>query len=313
MSVVSTCDDLARKKWINLTDNATYELTAEGRVQSEEIANTMESLAHRIKTQILSPSAAARNATAGYFALAILKMLAGFFSGSVGLIADGADTTVDTASSAIVWAGIKFKKDTLGTVIILGLMFLTAAILFFDSASSIIKNVQGIFPPISMPIMVIVIELIAMLSMYVLSLYQRIVGNRNQSLALISQTIDSKNSVYSSAAVIVGVIFSIFGIYWVDAIVGGFIAVRISIDGISLTREVAKSMSGQQPEFSKFKSPIEKRLEQRRLDNFRNWILYAIYKGKLSTKQELVDSLEKTFRPSYLPAAYTEFSGWNGR
>jgi cation diffusion facilitator family transporter len=306
-SVVSTCDDLARKKLIKLADNATYELTAEGRVQAEEIVNDMESLVRRIETQILNPSAAARNATAGYFVLAILKMLAGFFSGSVGLIADGADTTVDTASSAIVWAGIKLKKDTLGTMIILGLMFLTAAILFYDSASSIIKNVHGIFPPISMPIMVIVIELIAMLSMFVLSMYQRIVGNRNQSLALISQSIDSKNSVYSSAAVIVGVIFSIFGIYWVDAIVGAFIAVRISIDGISLTREVAKSMSGQQPEFSKFKLPIERRFEQSRLDNFRNWILYSIYKNKLCTKQELVASLEKTFRPSYLPTSYNEF------
>ena len=113
MSVEATCDDLARKKWIKLADNATYELTAEGRVQAEEIANDMESLFHRIETQILNPSAAARNATAGYFVLAILKMLAGFFSGSVGLIADGADTTVDTASSAIVWAGIKFKKEIL--------------------------------------------------------------------------------------------------------------------------------------------------------------------------------------------------------
>ena len=307
LSVAATCDDLASKKWIKLTDNATYELTAEGRVQAEEIAKDMESLVHRIETQILNPSAAARNATAGYFALAILKMLAGFFSGSVGLIADGADTTVDTASSAIVWAGIKFKKEIVGTIIILGLMFLTAAILFYDSASSIIKNVHGIFPPISMPIMVIVIELIAMLSMYVLSLYQRVVGNRNQSLALISQSIDSKNSIYSSGAVIVGVIFSLFGIYWVDAIVGAFIAVRISIDGVSLTREVDKSMKGQQPEFSKFKLPIEKRLEQLRLDNFRNWILYSIYKDKLCTKQELVASLEKTFRPSYMPAAFNEF------
>ena len=136
LCVASTCDDLVRKELIKLSDNAAYELTAVGRVQAEEIASDMESLVHRIETQISSPSAAARNATAGYLVLAVLKMSAGFFSGSVGLIADGADTTVDTASSGIVWAGIKFKKDTLGTVIILGLMFLTAAILFYDSANS---------------------------------------------------------------------------------------------------------------------------------------------------------------------------------
>jgi cation diffusion facilitator family transporter len=306
-SAAATCDDLVHKKWIKLTDSTTYELTNEGRAQAEETVNKMERGVHLLETQILSPSAAARNATAGYFVLAVLKMLAGFISGSVGLIADGADTTVDTASSAIVWAGIKFKKEILGTIIILGLMFLTAVILFYDSANSIIEGVQGIFLPISMPIMVIVIELIAVLSMFVLSLYQRVVGKRNQSLALISQSIDSKNSIYSSAAVIVGVIFSLFGIYWVDAVVGAFIAVRISIDGIDLTREVAKSMRGQQPEFSKFKMPFEKQIQQRRLDNLRNWILYTIYKDKLSTKQELVSSLEKTFRPNYMPAAFTEF------
>lgn len=307
LSVAVTCDEMVRKKWIKLTDNATYELTAEGRVQAEEIADDMESVVHRIETQMLSPSAAARNATAGYFVLAILKMLAGLFSGSIGLIADGADTTVDTASSAIVWAGIKLKKEIICTIIILGLMFLTAVILFYNSANAIIENIQGAFLPIYSPVVVIVIEAIAIVSMYILSLYQRIVGNRNQSLALISQSIDSKNSVYSSAAVIIGVIFSIYGIHWVDAIVGAFIAVKISTDGVSLTREIRRSMKGEQPEFSKFKLPIEKRFEQFRLDNIRNWILYTLHTSKSRTKQGLVDSLEKTFRPSYFPAAFNEF------
>ncbi len=66
-------------------------------------------------------------------------------------------------------------------------------------------------------------------------------------------------------------------------------------------------MRGQLPEFSKFKLPIERRFEQSRLDNFRNWILYSIYKDKSSTKQELVASLEKTFRPSYMPTSFNEF------
>ena len=307
LSVGATCDDMMRKKWIKLTDNGTYELTDEGRVQAEETANTIERGVRTLETQILKPTSAARNATASYVVLALLKMSVGFFSGSVGLISDGADTTVDTAASGIVWAGIKFKKESVGTITIIGLMFLTAVILFYDSANSIIENLQGTFVHMSMPIAVIAVELIAMLSMFVLSLYQRVVGKRNQSLALISQSVDSKNSIYSSAAVIIGAIFSIFGIYLVDAIVGAFIAVRISLDGIDLTREVTKAVKGQQPEFSKFKLPFEKQIEQHHLDNFRNWILYSIYKEKLRTKQQIVDSLEKTFRPSFMPAVFNEF------
>jgi Co/Zn/Cd efflux system component len=147
-----------------------------------------------------------------------------------------------------------------------------------------------------------------MLSMFTLSLYQRFVGKRSQSLALISQSIDSKNSVYASAAVIVGAVFSIFGIYWVDAVVGGFIAVRICLDGFDLSSDVFKTLKGQKPEFSKFKIPFEKQIEQRRMDYFRNWTMYSIDEDKLCTKQEIVASLEKAFRPSYIPQLFTEFT-----
>jgi Co/Zn/Cd efflux system component len=239
-------------------------------------------------------------------------MITGALSGSVGLIADGADTTIDTVASGIVWAGIKFKKELLGTITILGLMFLTAVLLFYDSAISIVENVYGTFVPMAMPFVVIIVELAAMMSMFIVSLYQRFVGKRSQSLSLVSQSIDSKNSVYSSAAVVVGALFSIFGVYWIDAVVGAFIAVRITLDGVGLTKEAIKMRRGEQPEFSKYKLPFEKEIAKRRLDNFRNWIIYAIQNEKLSTKKELVDSLEKAFRPSYMPAVFNEFTTGRG-
>jgi len=307
-NVEATCNGLVCKNWIKLNEESKFTLTDEGKLQAQQSAERMERGARVIETQFLSPSAAARNSTVTYVFVAILKMLVGLFSGSVGLIADGADTTVDTAASAIVWAGIKFKKEILGTATILGLMFFTAVILFVDSAHSLIENVGGTFLPMSLPIIVIIVESVAMLSMFIISLYQRLIGKRSQSLSLISQSIDSKNSVYSSAAVVIGAIFSIFGVYWIDALVGAFIAVRITLDGVGLTREVIKMRRGEQPEFSKYKLPFEDNIEQRRLDNFRNWILYAIHNEKLSTKTELANSLETTFRPSYLPDVFTEFT-----
>jgi cation diffusion facilitator family transporter len=307
LNVAETCDDLVSKNLLQFTDDAKYGLTEKGKVKAEQTAAAMERGAAIIENQFLSPTATARNTTASYVFMSVLKLLAGFFSGSVGLIADGADTTVDTAASGIVWFGIKFKKEVLGTITIIGLMFLTAVILCYDAVTSVIENIQGVFVPMSMPYVVIFIELLAMASMYVISLYQRYVGKRSQSLALISQSIDSKNSVYCSTAVIVGALFSILGVHWVDAVVGGFIAVRISIDGLSLSKEVAKSMRGQQPEFSKYKLPFEKQIEKRRMDNFRNWVMYAIHDDGVSTRQEIVASLEKAFKPSYMPDIYSEF------
>ncbi len=308
LSVAERCERLASNNLLKMGSDCKYQLTQEGKEEAEHAAETMERGAAMLQNQFLSPTAAARNTTIGYVFLATLKLIAGFLSGSVGLMADGADTTVDTAASAIVWFGIKFKKEILGTITILGLMFITAIILFYDSFQSIVQNIAGIFLPMTMPYVVIIVEAVAIVSMFTISLYQRFVGRRNQSLALISQSVDSKNSVYSSAAVIVGAIFAIFGIHWVDAVVGSFIAVRICIDGFGLSREVVRARRGEKPEFSKFKLPFEKSIRQARLENFRNWILYTLQQNKEGTKQTLVTSLEQTFRPSYMPQLFTEFT-----
>lgn len=310
--VASMCRGLEAKNLVLVNDEGKYELTPQGQAQAEATAKRMEHGANAVENQILKPSAAARNITLSYIILAALKMVAGLLSGSVGLIADGADTTIDTAASAIVWAGIRFKKEALGTLTIIALMFVTALILFYSSVSSIIANIAGTFTPISMPIVVIVVEAAAVTSMFTLSYYQRFVGRRSQSLPLISQSIDSQNSIYSSIAVIVGATFTFFGVHWLDSIVSALIAARITTAGISLSREAAKSMKGHQPEFSKYKLPFEEQIGQRRMDSFRNWILYAIHHDKLTTKPQIVSSLEKTFRPSYLPELFTEFTVGRG-
>ena len=150
-------------------------------------------------------------------------------------------------------------------------MFVTATTLAYESVTSVIENIQGTFTPMSMPYLVIIVEIIALISAFIFSAYQRYVGRRSQNFSLISQSVDSKNSMYSAAAVIIGVVFSIFGIYWVDAIVGGFIAVRIIIDGVDLTRQTIRTLKGEEPDYSQFKLPFEKEIGVRRLENFRNW------------------------------------------
>jgi len=157
----------------------------------------------------------------------------------------------------------------------------------YTSLSSIHDTLAGTFLPITMPYVVIAVEIIVMLSMFLLSFYQRFVGKRSKNSALISQSVDSKNSIYSAGAVIVGTVFSIFGIYWVDAVIGAIIAVRISINGVVLIRETAKTLQGAKFEFSKFKLPFEKQFAQRRTNIFQHWILQVIHNEKLRTKGRL--------------------------
>ena len=186
---------MVSKNLLQLNKEGKYELTEKGKVKAEITAEAMERGAVIIEKQFLSPTATARNTTASYVFMSVLKVLAGLLSGSVGLVADGADTTVDTVASGVVWFGIKFRKEVLGTITIVGLMFLTAIILCYNAVTSVFENIEGVFAPMSMPYVVIFIELLAIVLMFVVSLYHRFVGKRSQSLALISQSIDSKNSV----------------------------------------------------------------------------------------------------------------------
>ena len=299
--VESECENLIKKNMIILNKENKYELTEKGRKTAIESAEEIEKLTDRIEKKLLSPSAAARNTVIVDFFLAVMKLLAGFLSGSVGLIADGADATVDTVSASLVWIGIKYKKEFLGTLIIIAMMFVTSISVGYESITKILQAITSEISPISMPYLVIIVEGIALISAAILYFYQRYVGKRNGSLALISQSIDSKNHIYVAVTIIIGAIFSIFGIHFVDALIGAFIAIRILIDGIGLLREVFSSIKGEEIDFSKYEIPFEKKWHLSRLETFRSWILYSIKEDDLKTRNELVTALERTFKPRYVP------------
>jgi cation diffusion facilitator family transporter len=307
MKVVTACNNLVGENLVCVKGEK-YELTEAGKAKAEYSSKRMDRGANVLENQLLSPSAAARNTIVTYIFLAAMKLFAGLFGGSVGLIADGADTTVDTASAGVVWLGIRFKKELLGTIAIIALMFGTAATLVYGSATSILENVNGTFVPMTHPILIIAVEGIALLCAFGFSYYQRFVGKRSRSLALISQSIDSKKAVNSAAAVIVGAAFSIFGIFWVDAVAGGFIAARITWDSFGLTRQAYNSLKGEKTDFSKFKMPFEDKIRTNREETFRNWVLYAVHESKTGTRQEIMAWLEKTFKPMYMPSLFSEFA-----
>jgi hypothetical protein len=123
---------------------------------------------------------------------------------------------------------------------------------------------------------------------------------------LISQSVDSKNHIYVALGVIAGAVFSIFGIYFVDAFVGGFVAIRILIDGIKLSKETIASIKGEEVDLKKYEIPFEKHWEMSKVETFKTWILYSVKELKLNTRDELIHELERTFKPKYVPIL-TEF------
>lgn len=299
--VEAEVDALVKRGLVVVTETGKLALTEAGKEEAKRCMAQIQQMAQKLDVNLLSSSAAARNTTVTDFFLALMKLVAGFLSGSVGLIADGADATIDTASAAVVWLGIKFRKELVGTFVIIVMMFVTAGGVGFESLTKVAAAVTASIPPLAMPYLVIVVESLALIAAVLLGLYQRFVGKRTGSLALISQSVDSKNHIYVAAAVIIGAIFSIFGIHYVDALIGAYIAVRILKDGAGLTGEALSSLKGETPDLARYPAPLEKHWEQSKLESFRGWILYAIAEQHLRTKGELIEALNQVFKPGYLP------------
>jgi Co/Zn/Cd efflux system component len=306
VDVKSECQNLQEKALITMNQMCKFELTAEGREKATEFEKNLKKGADTLESQVLSSSAAARNTIIVDFFLALLKLSSGIFSGSVGLLADGADAAVDTVSAVVVWLGMKIKREILGTLIVLLMMFISGISVAYDSIISIIEALLGTLSALAMPYLVIITEIIALIFALILFLYQRFVGKRNGSLVLISQSIDSKNHIYVAMGVIIGAISSIFGIYFVDVFVGGFVATRILIDGIKLSKETIASIKGEEVDLKKYEVPFERQWEMSKLETFRTWILYSVKELQLNTRDELIHELERTFKPKYVPLL-TEF------
>jgi len=301
INVQLECESLIEQGILKLNEENKYELTEKGRGEAEKSVKEIEKATISIRDQLLSPTAAARNTVIADFFLAVMKLLAGFLTASVGLIADGADAAIDTVSASVVWAGIRFKKEFLGTLIIISMMFITAISVGYESATKIIDAITVTIPPISLPYLVVAVEGIALVAAAILHFYQRYVGKSNGSLALISQSIDSRNHIYVAAAVIIGAFFSVFGVHFVDALIGAFVATRILIDGFELSKEALSSIKGEETDFSKYEIPLERHWHLSKLETFRTWVLYSIKEDNLNTKEELINSLERIFKPKYIP------------
>jgi len=291
--------NLLEKEMIILKENK-YELTETGKKIAAESARLIERGAQWVKKNILNPSATARNTVIADFFLAFLKLLTGFVSGSCGLVADGADAAVDTGSASIVWVGMKVKKELIGTLAIITMMVVTGASIGYESVATVADFIAGTVEPLSRPYLVIGVESIALLVAVFLCLYQGFVGKKYGSLALISQSIDSKNHIYVAVIVIAGAVFSILGIYFVDALIGIYISFKILKDGFELLKEVISSVKGEETDFSKYKLLFEKYWRISTQDSFRIWILYSL-KEKSMKKHELITGLEKTFKRTYIP------------
>jgi Co/Zn/Cd efflux system component len=294
-------EKLIERGWIKLNNANKYELTSKGHEIAEEFETHMQNSASSVKNE-LQPSSTAKNTTFLDAFLAVLKLGSGLISGSIGLIANGTDATMDTIEAILVWLGIKYHRKNLSTILVIFGLFIASISILFDSITHILATIGGHAEPITMPFLVIAVEGIAILAAIFLFYYQCFVGKVSNSLTLISQSVDSKNHIFIGTSVIIGAIFVIYGIYFVDAVIGLAVGAGIFRDAVGLFQESISAQRGEDEDYPNYKLPLEEYWEENKLMAFRNWILYTLWAEELKTRPEIISSLERVFHPeNYIP------------
>ena len=100
---------------------------------------------------------------------------------------------------------------------------------------------------------------------------------------------------------LLGAAFSMFGVNFVDSLIGALLALRMAMDAVELTREALSRMEGEETDYSKYKTFLEERIEGVITSAFQNWILFTLRDRGESVKGELVQALNYTFSPGYVP------------
>jgi len=280
-SVQAALDDLLARGWA-VREGDRYTLTELGR---EEAAKPIADMRRTRETlgKLVAPETVSKVSLGVHLVLAALKLPAGLISGSVGLINDATDTLLDGISSLLVYAGLRFDKERTVNVVLVLLMLITGILTFYEA-------VRRFFVPFEPDVdwFTFAATIISATLCAALWAYQRFVGVRSGSVALITQSVDSRNHVTVAASVTAGLIASLLRFPLLDTLVGLGVAVLILKSAIELAIEVIRTLGEENLDLSHHKFGLIEKYEQFRQAQLCDWMLYLVEKGKAQTRSDLV-------------------------
>jgi len=279
-NLAKTLENLVRQGWV-MREGERYALTDEGRPHGQKVLAEIQRTG-RWLTAVAHPEAVSVASLAVHLGLAAIKLPAGLLSGSVGLLNDALDTLLDGLSSLLVWAGFRFDRERQVNVVLVVLMLATGVLTFYHA-------VERFFVPFEPEVdaFTFVATLVSAALCGLLYLYQRFVGVNSGSLALITQSVDSRNHVIVAASVTAGLIAARVRFPLLDTLVGLAVAVLILKSAVELAVEVWRAMGEEEVDLAHYGVPLGERYDAFRDDQLRDWMLYAVREGQATTRAQL--------------------------
>lgn len=185
--------------------------------------------------------------------LCIMKILIGWISGSIAIIADGVNNLADASSSVITLAGFKLasmpedEKHPYGHARIEYLAGMAVSVMIILVGVELGKSSLDkiLHPsPLEFSWTLVIVLLIAVAHKNLAGQVQYFRRKRIDSLALMATGADSRNDVISTCVVLAGILFGHFTGIQIDGYLGLLVALFILWSGISLVRETVSPLLG---------------------------------------------------------------------
>lgn len=189
--------------------------------------------------------------------LCVMKMLIGFLSGSIAIVADAVNNLADASSSLITLVGFKLasmpeddehpyghaRMEYLAGMAVSVMIIIVGVELGKSSIEKILHP-----SPLEFSWTVVIVLLLAIAIKVWQSLFNISAGKKINSLALIATGTDSRNDVISTSVVLAGVLMGHFLNVQIDGYLGLAVALFILWSGISLVKETVSPLLGEAPD-----------------------------------------------------------------
>ena len=187
--------------------------------------------------------------------LFLMKLLAGLLAGSVAIIADAVNNLSDASSSVVTLLGFRLAQmpadedHPYGHARYEYLSGLMVAVLILVIGVELVKSSVGkiIHPePIDFSVITVCILVASVVVKLWMSMFFGTLGKRINSLTLQATSVDSRNDVVSTIAVLAGCLVGYIFHVNIDGYVGLLVALFILYSGVNIVRETISPLLGEQ-------------------------------------------------------------------
>lgn len=277
-------EDLVQK------EGEVYSLTETGKVEAQEASKKMAYAFKAVRT-LTKPTNSPILSLITHICLGTVKLFGFFIIGSVSLLSDGLDSIMDGVSAIVVGISMKIKQEVKATYLLLFLMLITGAGTLWESIARLLHPIALVEEFLA--IKIAGASIVICTGLY---FYQRFLGYRNQSLAILAQSEDSKNHVLTASLVLVAVFAGFYKLYFIDGVVGCFIGILILRGAYELYSDLRAQSQGDEIDYEKYKLGIWKYYDRLQSKVLGLWILQ-----RLGNESKTLIALEKAFNEDFRP------------